>query len=148
MRSESCTFIWHPNVLMQAVLVPGSALPAGFLESGMGTAVFVVLLILFLRLVDPGPEGDLPRTTLEPYILDLQIPGPRRPPQYIRNAPTFLLPKLQHRPSVDAPASRPIPGTLKTLPRRNTLQRTYLTTQYPLYTPHRYAKAKPDRRLP
>src|SRR5215213_9026538 len=82
---------------MQAVLAPGSTLARGLLESGMGVVFFVVLLKLFLRLVDPGSEGDLPRTALEPQLFDLHVPGPRRPSEYIRNARTFLLPKLQHR---------------------------------------------------
>src|SRR5919112_4523006 len=102
MRSESCTFIWHPKVLMHAVLAPGSAGPSGFLESGMGV-VCVLLLILLLRLVNPGPQGDLPRTTLEPQLFDLHVPGPRRPPEYIRYARSFLLPKLQHRPPISPP---------------------------------------------
>jgi hypothetical protein len=46
----------------------------------MDAVVFVVLLILFLRLVDAGDDGDLPRTALEPEILDLEIPGKSRPP--------------------------------------------------------------------
>src|SRR5918998_68717 len=139
MRSESCTFIWHPKVLMHAVLAPGSAGPPGFLESGMGV-VCVLLLILFLRLVDPGPQRDLPRTTLEPQLFDLHVRGPRRPPEYIRYARSFLLPKLQHRPAIPPPYSPPAPGPLCALPPRNTLNRTHLTTQYPLHTPHRYAK--------
>src|SRR5919112_2655586 len=102
MRSESCTFIWHPKVLMHAVLAPGSAGSPGFLESGMGV-VCALLFILFLRLVDPGPEGDLPRTALEPQPFDLQVPGPRRPPEYILNARTFLLPKPQHSPPISPP---------------------------------------------
>src|SRR5215210_85361 len=108
-RSESCTFIWHPKVLMQAVLAPGSARPAGLLESGTAAVVFVVLLILFLRLVDSGSEGDLPRSALEPQLFDLHVPGPRRPPEYIRNARTFLLPKLQHRLPISPPNSPPTP---------------------------------------
>src|SRR5215211_3872089 len=131
MRSESCTFIWHPKVLMQAVLAAGSARPALSLQSGMG-AVFVVLLILFLRLVDSRSEGDLPRTALEPQLFDLHVPGSRRPPEYIRNARTFLLPKFQHRP----PISRP------------NLHRPHLTSQYPLHAPHRNVKTKPESRLP
>src|SRR5215208_4206182 len=79
---------------MQAVLAPGSALPRGLLESGMGAVVFVVLLILFLRLVDSGSEGDLPRTALEPQLFDLHVPGPRRPPEYLRHA---LPPKQPRR---------------------------------------------------
>src|SRR5215208_5321489 len=146
-RSESCTFIWHPKVLMQAVLAPGSTRPAGFLESGMG-AVCVVLLILFLRLVDPGPEGDLPRTALEPQLFDFHVPGPRRPTEYIRNARTFLLPKLQHRPPISPPNSPPTPDHLITLPSRNILHRPHLTSQYSLYTPHRNVKSKPECRLP
>src|SRR5215213_4472477 len=96
MRSESCTFIWQPKVLMQAVLGPERSCPAGFLESGMGV-IGVVLLILFLRLVDAGSKGDLPRTALEPQLLDLHVPGPRRLLEYIRYARTFLPPKLEHR---------------------------------------------------
>src|SRR5215213_684465 len=145
MRSESCTFIWQPKVLMQAVLPSGRACPAGFLESGMGV-VGVVLLILFLRLVDAGSQGDLPRTTLEPQLLDLHVPGPRRPPEYIRNARTFLLPKLEHRSLIGFPYNPP-PDPSSTPPSRNTLDRPHLTTQYPLYAPHRYPKAKPESRL-
>src|SRR5215213_8050274 len=104
MRSESCTFIWHPKVLMQAVLAAGSARPALSLQSGMG-AVFVVLLILFLRLVDSRSEGDLPRTALEPQLFDLHVPGSRRPPEYIRNARTFLLPKFSTGPPSRAPTA-------------------------------------------
>src|SRR5215204_4896301 len=128
MRSESCTFIWQPNVLMQAVLAPGSARPEGFLESGMGAfgVICVVLLILFLRLVDPGPEGDLPRTTLEPQVFDLHVPGPSRPPEYIRNARTFLLPKLQNRPPITPPNNLPTPDHFITLPSRNILHRQHL----------------------
>src|SRR5919107_916122 len=111
MRSESCTFIWHPKVLMHAVLAPGSA----------------------------GPQRDLPRTTLDPQLFDLHVRGPRRPPEYIRYARSFLLPKLQHRPTIPPPYSPPAPGPLCALPPRNTLNRTHLTTQYPLHTPHRYA---------
>jgi hypothetical protein len=71
MRSESCTFIWHPKVLMQAVRPSGAPRRAGFFrESGIGV-VSVVLLILILRLVDAGPDGDLPRTALEPQVIDL-----------------------------------------------------------------------------
>src|SRR5215204_1589331 len=116
MRSESCTFIWHPKVLMQAVLAPGSACPEGFLESGIGAigVVCVVLLILFLRLVDPGPEGDLPRTTLDPHILNLQVPGPCRPPEYIRTARTFLLAQLQHAPPLHTLPNPTAPGPLST----------------------------------
>src|SRR5215207_2467442 len=110
-RSESCTFIWQPKVLMHAVLVSGPARPAGFLESGMGV-VCVVLLILFLRLVDPGFEGDLPRTALEPQLFDLHVPGPRRPPEYIRYARTFLLPLA---PSLLTPPETPSTG--RTSPR-------------------------------
>ena len=47
------------------------AADAGFRESGIGVGVSVVLLILFLRLVDAGPDGDLPRTALEPQVLYL-----------------------------------------------------------------------------
>src|SRR5215208_1709707 len=147
MRSESCTFIWHPKVLMQAVLAAGSARPALSLQSGMG-AVFVVLLILFLRLVDSRSEGDLPRTALEPQPFDLHVPGPRRPPEYIRNARTFLLPKLQHRPPHSPPISPPTPAPFITLPSRNNLDWPHLTSQYPLYAPHRYTKPKLDCRLP
>src|SRR5215213_4035842 len=147
MRSESCTFIWQPKVLMQAVLPSGRACPAGFLESGMGV-VGVVLLILFLRLVDAGSQGDLPRTTLEPQLLDLHVPGPRRPPEYIRNACTFLLPQLQNRPTIRSSTSPPSPHSPGFPPRRNILDRPHLTTQYPLHAPDRYAKAKPERHPP
>src|ERR671912_84068 len=112
---------------MHAVLVSGLALPAGFLVSGMGV-VCVVLLIRFLRLVDPGFEGDLPRTALEPQLFDLHVPGPRRPPEYIRNARTFLLPKLQHRPPISPPTSPPTPDPFITLPSRNILHRPHLTS--------------------
>src|SRR5919107_6212984 len=107
-RSESCTFIWHPKVLMHAVLEPTRSLCEGFLESGMGAVgvVCVVLLILFLRLVDAGSEGELSRTAFEPHLLDLQVPGSRRPPEYIRNARTFLLPQLQHSTPI-SPPNRP-----------------------------------------
>jgi hypothetical protein len=88
MRSESWTFIWQPKVLMHAVFGaptpdppegPNSA--PGFWESGIGEGreVFVVSVILFLRLVDAGSAGDLSRTDLEPDLLDLEIPRPRRP---------------------------------------------------------------------
>src|SRR5215218_8530177 len=133
---------------MQAVLAPGSARPTGLLESGMGAVVFVVLLILFLRLVDSGSEGDLPRTALEPQLFDLHVPGPRRPPEYIRNARTFLLPKLQHRPPIWPPNYPPTPDPRTALPSRNTLHRQHLTSQYPLYAPYRYAKPKPESYLP
>src|SRR5215208_451482 len=119
MRSESCTFIWQPKVLMQAVLAPRLARPAGLLESGIGAVavVCVALLIFFLRLVNSGCEGDLPRTALEPQLFDLHVPGPRRPPEYIRNARTFLLPKpapLRKDPRQAAPhpaisSARPSP---------------------------------------
>jgi hypothetical protein len=82
-RSESCTFIWQPKVLMHAVLPPEvRPSPEGFLRRGIGAvgASVVVLFILFLRLVDAGFDGDLSGTALEPEILHLQIPGPRRPP--------------------------------------------------------------------
>src|SRR5919107_5290683 len=125
---------------MHAVLEPVRSLPEGFLESGMGV-VCVVLLILFLRLVDAGSEGELSRTAFEPHILDLQVPGPRRPPEYIRNARTFLLPKLEHRPSYP-PANAPPPCTLLPLPRGNRPHRPHLSTQYPLHTPHRYSKTE------
>src|SRR5215212_1488572 len=148
MRSESCTFIWHPKVLMQAVLALGSKRPALLLESGMGVVVFVVLLILFLRLIDPGSEGDLPRTALEPQLFDLHVPGPRRPPEYIRNARTFLLPKLQHRPPISPPNGPSTPDPFITLPSRNNLDRPHLTSQYPLYAPHRNFKTKPESRIP
>src|SRR5215217_5861388 len=115
---------------MQAVFAPGSTRPALLLESGMG-AVCILLLILFLRLVDPGPEGDLPRTALEPQPFDLHVPGPRRPPEYIRNARTFLLPKLQHRPPTSPPISPPTPDPFITLPSRNNLDWPHLTSQYP-----------------
>src|SRR5215210_8413336 len=132
---------------MHAVLVSGLARPAGFLESGTGV-VCVVLLILFLRLVDAGSQGDLPRTALEPHILDLHVPGPRRPPEYIRNARTFLLTELEHRPSAYPPTNAPPPCTLFTLPRRNHPHRPHLSTQDPLYTPHRYPQTKRESRLP
>src|SRR5215217_2236328 len=147
MRSESCTFIWHPKVLMQAVLAPGSARPRGLRKSGMG-AVFVVLLILFLRLVDSGSEGDLPRTALEPQLFDLHVPGPRRPPEYIRKARTVLLPKLQHRPPPSPSNNPPTPDPFIMLPSGNNLDRSHLTSQYPLYAPHRNIKSKPESRLP
>src|SRR5215210_6015967 len=146
MRSESCTFIWHPKVLMHAVLVSGLARPAGFLESGMGV-VCVVLLILFLRLVDAGSEGDLPRAALEPHIFDLHVPGPRRPPEYIRNARTFLLAELEHRPSAYPPTNAPPPCTLFTLPRSNHPHRPHFSTQYPLHNPHRYTQTKRESSL-
>src|SRR5215211_964675 len=145
MRSESCSFIWQPKVLMQAVLAPEAVRPAGFLMSGM---VRVVLLILFLRLVDADSQGDLPRTTLEPQFFDLHVPGPRRPPEYIRNACTFLPPKPQNGPTIHSPTSPPPPHSPGFLPRRNILNRPHLTTQYPLHAPNRYAKAKPERHLP
>src|SRR5215203_6635083 len=104
---------------MQAVLAPGSARPTGLLESGMGAVVFVVLLILFLRLVDAGSQGDLPRTALEPQFFDLHVPGPRRPPEYIRNACTFLLSKLQNGPTIHSPTSPPPPHSPGFPPRRN-----------------------------
>src|SRR5215210_4912268 len=150
MRSESCTFIWHPKVLTQAVLVSGLARQAGLLESGMGAVevVVVVLLILFLRFVDSGSERDLPRTALEPHILDLHVPCPSRPPEYIRNAPTSLLPKLEHRPPNYPPTTPPPPRPSSTLHRRNPLDRQHLTTQYPLYTPRRYTKSERQSRLP
>src|SRR5688572_12390551 len=115
MRSESCTFIWQPKVLIQAVLVSGPARPAGFLESGMGV-VWVVLFILFLQLVDSGSEGDLSRTALEPQLLDLHVPGPRRPPEYILNARAFLIPNLQHRSPTYLSASPPPLRPSTTLP--------------------------------
>src|SRR5215211_603068 len=133
---------------MQVVLAPGSARPTGLLESGMGAVVFVVLLILFLRLVDSGSEGDLPRTALEPQLFDLHVSGPCRPPEYIRNARTFLLPKLQHRPPISPPNGPPTPDPCTALPFRNALHRQHLTSQYPLHTSHRYAKPKPESRLP
>src|SRR5215207_5761712 len=128
---------------MQAVLAPGSAPPRGLLESGMDAVFLVVLLILFLRLVDSGSEGDLPRTALEPQLFDLHVPSPRRPPEYIRNARTFLFPKLQHRPPISPPHSTPTPDPFITLPSRNNLHRPYLTSQYPLYASHRCTKPKP-----
>src|SRR5215211_5127014 len=146
-RSESCTFIWHPKVLMHAVLVSGLARLAGFMESGMGV-VCVVLLILFLRLVDAGSEGDLPRTALEPHLLDLQVPGPRRPPEYIRNALTFHLAELEHRPPNSPPTVAPLPCTLLPLPRGNLLHRPHFPTQYSLHAPHRYPQTKREGRLP
>src|ERR671910_257343 len=133
---------------MQAVLALGSKRPALLLESGIGAVVFVVLLILFLRLIDSGSEGDLPRTALEPQLFDLHVPSPRRPPEYIRNAPTFILPKIQHRPPISPPNSPPTPDPSTALPSRDALERSHLTSQYPLYTPHRYAKPKPESRLP
>src|SRR5215218_1292559 len=150
MRSESCTFIWQPKVLMQAVLAPRLARPAGLLESGIGAVavVCVALLIFFLRLVNSGCEADLPRTALEPQLFDLHVPGPRRPPQYIRNARTFLLPKLQHRPPISPPNSPPIPDPFIMLPSRTNLDRPHLTSQYPLYASHRYTKPQPESRLP
>src|SRR5215212_10879390 len=116
---------------MQAVLAPGSAPPRGLLENGMGAVFFVVLLKLFLRLVDSGSEGDLPRTALEPQLFDLHVPGPRRPPEYIPNARTFLLPKLQHRPPISPPNSHPTPDPFTALPSGKILDRPHLTTQYP-----------------
>src|SRR5919112_3439105 len=93
-RSESCTFIWHPKVLMQAVFpAPGSsgvrrrwASPRGspgiLRESGIGAVgvSLVVLLILFLRFLDAGYDGDLPWTTPELEALYLEVPGTGRPP--------------------------------------------------------------------
>src|SRR5215208_5853212 len=114
----------------------------------MGAVVFVMLLILFLRLVDSGSERDLPRTALEPQPFDLHVPGPCRPPEYIRNARTFLLPKLQHRPPTSPPNGPPIPDPPPALPSGKILDRPHLTTQYPLRAPHRYAKPKPVSRLP
>src|SRR5829696_99475 len=108
-RSESCTFIWQPKVLMQTVLeaegasgrASAVALAVGLWESGKGAvdALAGVLVILFLRLVDAGCNRNFTRTALEPEILNLQIPGPRRLPQYIRDAATFLVPKPKDRPS-------------------------------------------------
>src|SRR5829696_1752200 len=150
MRSESCTFIWQPQVLMQAVLAPGLARPEGLLESGIGAVavVCVALVIFFLRLVNSGFEGDLPRTALEPQLFDLHVPGPRRPPEYIRYARTFLLPKLEHRPPISPPNNLPTPDHFITLPSRNILHRQHLTSQYPLYAPHRNVKPKPQSHLP
>src|SRR5918995_3894929 len=121
---------------MQAVLALGSKRPALLLESGIGAVVFVVLLILFLRLVDSGSEGDFPRTALEHQLFDLHVPSPRRPPEYILNARTFLLSKLQHRPPISPPNSPPTPDPFTAFPYRNILDRQHLSSQYPLYTPH------------
>jgi hypothetical protein len=85
-RSESCTFIWHPKVLMQAVLPPlvVATVPpsAGLRDNGIGAvgASLAVLFILFLRLVDAGCDGDLTRTAPEREIFDLEIPCKSRPP--------------------------------------------------------------------
>src|SRR5215217_6931026 len=114
----------------------------------MGAVVFVVLLILFLRFVDSGSERDLPRTALEPQLFDLHVPGPRRPPEYIRNARTFLLPKLQHRPPLSPPNSPPPPAPPLTPPHPHNPHRPHLTSQYPLYASHRYTKPQPESRLP
>ena len=53
----------------------------GFRERGIGEGrdVLKVSLILFLRLVDAGANGDLSRTDLEANTLDLEVPRPRRP---------------------------------------------------------------------
>src|SRR5215207_5718691 len=93
-RSESCTFIWHPKVLMQAVFPsPGASgvrrlrgpprgSPGVLRESGIGAvgSSLVVLLILFLLRVDAGYDGDLPWTTPELEVLYLEVPGTGRPP--------------------------------------------------------------------
>src|SRR3712207_1549460 len=108
-RSESWTFIWQPKVLMQAVL-PDPGLPAagpaagpaaegrGLATSGIGFGTRVVSVILFLRFVDPGPHGDLPGSGLEPDVLYLQVPRPRGPPQYIRDAGRFLIAEMEQGP--------------------------------------------------
>src|SRR3712207_5067018 len=89
MRSESWTFIWQPNVRMQAVRVSPTAWPlaprrdAGFVEIRTGVAVrgvCAVSLIVFLRLVDAGSQRDLARATLQLEVARLEVARPRRPP--------------------------------------------------------------------
>src|SRR5215210_1173697 len=101
-RSESWTFIWHPNVLMQAVFAvpPGATTSSrtrrdGFLDSKTGVtgaAPFVVplafipatsaplmLLILFLRFVHAGPNDDLPGALFDHQPRKLQVARTGRP---------------------------------------------------------------------
>src|ERR687886_1949615 len=102
MRSESWTFIWHPKVRMQAVLAAAGGLARawGFLESFTGTAlcggVPTLSLILFLRLVDAGSNGDLSRTGQELELAYLEVARPGRPLKYIRDAAPFLLAEREH----------------------------------------------------
>jgi hypothetical protein len=105
MRSESCTFIWQPKVLMHAVFdavqgEPGEASttgvgvpPIGFLDMETGvedTAAyffvhpavpFVLLLILVLPFVEVGSQDHLSRPHLCLKVRKLKVARFRRPGQ-------------------------------------------------------------------
>src|SRR5215212_11698736 len=100
MRSESWTFIWHPKVRMQAVLL--SPIGVGFCSSAprapgffkirtgatfRGTfrgvfreSLFRASLIVFLRLVYAGSQGDLSRAALQLDVSELEVTRPRSSP--------------------------------------------------------------------
>src|SRR5919112_2666556 len=98
---------------MHAVLAPSggapTACPPGFEESGIGVLSPdpVSLLILFLRLVDSAAKGDLTPAALDLEVLDLQIPGPGRPPEYIRDPCPVFVPEHEYGSST----SRSTPTT-------------------------------------
>src|SRR5215208_7490501 len=143
-RSESWTFIWQPNVRMQAVLVP--SVPEGALaprasrlrEIVTGVAVrvggvCVASLIVFLRLVDAGSHGDLSRTALELEFPYLEVARPRRPPKYSRDGASFLLPYRKHRSIARAPPYPLLPPHLARLCQGDLSHRHHLPTPHPLH---------------
>src|SRR5215217_3190426 len=114
MRSESWTFIWQPKVLMHAVLPMAGARASGFLPRRTGTdrraspaaasqaaffASSVVLLILFLRLVDAGPQDDLAGAFLDLAPRQVQVARPRRRAQHGRDLREVFGPQREYRPS-------------------------------------------------
>src|SRR5215203_3696700 len=140
-RSESCTFIWQPNVLMHAVLdaPPGLAawlatgLPSGgpagsgvwvregFSMSGIGATSFlavfvVVLLILVLRLVDVGFQDHLSRARFNVELRKIQVARACRPPQDAPDIIEVLGSDREYRPSEPKVSRHPRMGTAKRRP--------------------------------
>src|SRR5215204_3975783 len=135
-RSESCTFIWQPNVRMHAVLdaPPGLAawlaavLPSGgpagtgvwvregFSMSGIGATSFlavfvVVLLILVLRLVDVGFQDHLSGARFNVELREVHVARVCRPPQDAPYLIEVLGSHREYRPSGPKASRHPRAGT-------------------------------------